>query len=122
MRRFYFTVSVPQVPEVSVDRFREYIREAVSAWGGQFEPQGGGYPGSPDSEGDPLGPPCPLMEAGAVRVVRQTKPRPDEDDREILRKALDALEGLYHYCPESFAYMPADQAISIIKERLARWR
>lgn len=62
-----YVVCVPRVKGVSRERMRQYIREAVRMWGGQFEPVDG------PNGGDPLGPPCPLMERGAVTVY--TEPR-----------------------------------------------
>ncbi len=64
----HYVVSVIRVPGVSRERMRKYILEAVATWGGQLEPQDGGYPNSESGSGDPLGPPCPLMEKGAVTV------------------------------------------------------
>lgn len=68
--RIHFDVSVPVVPGVTVERMKQYIEDAVSAWGGQFEPRDGGYPDEPDRKGDPLGPPCVLGRRGAVRVTQ----------------------------------------------------
>ncbi len=73
----HYIVSVPRVPGVTRFRMQTYIRMAVSAWGGQFEPVDGGYPDSKPNSGDPLGPPCVLLKKGAVvvkMVPRGTKP------------------------------------------------
>ena len=64
----HYIVSVPRVPGVPRERMRTFIQEAVAVWGGQVEPQNGGYPDSKPGSGDPLGPPCPLGKNGAVTV------------------------------------------------------
>lgn len=65
--RFHFTVSVPRVPGVPHARFQAYIQEAVQDWGGQF------HPDDDSVDGDPLGPPCVLMDQGAVVVTAQRR-------------------------------------------------
>jgi len=57
-----YIVMVPRVPGVTRERMTAYIKDAVSTWGGQFEPVDGPH------GGDPLGPPCVLMDRGAVAV------------------------------------------------------
>ena len=58
MKHDFYIISVLRVKGVSRVRMLSYIRDAVSNWGGQFEP---GV--------DPLGPPCELNKRGAVRVI-----------------------------------------------------
>ncbi len=76
----HYVVSVIRVPSVSRERMRQYIHEAVSIWAGSFRPsQISHWPTGYEMEGelDPLGPPCPLMEKGAVTmkmVPRGAKP------------------------------------------------
>ena len=83
----HYIVSVPRVPGVSRLRMQDYILEAVRIWGGQLAPSDpreicpictgknksckvcngtGAIPS--EQEGDPLGPPCPLMKKNAVTV------------------------------------------------------
>jgi len=62
-----YVVCVPRVEGVTRERMRRYIQEAVRCWGGQFHPDDG------SEDGDPLGPPCVLMDRGAVKVF--TEPR-----------------------------------------------
>jgi hypothetical protein len=89
MKRDQYIVSVARVPGVTRARMAAFIQEAVSVWGGQLAPanpvelcpicsgtnktckvcEGTGYIPS-DREGDPLGPPCPLMDKGAVTVTK----------------------------------------------------
>ena len=77
-----YIVSIVRVPGVTRQRMCTYIQEAVSIWGGQLPPQiimelqsdpnhkGKGRPKLVEVPvtGDPLGPPCPLMDRGAVTV------------------------------------------------------
>jgi hypothetical protein len=70
MAKLHFHVAVTAVPGVSVARMKAFIEDAVSAWGGQFEPRDGGYPASTPGSGDPLGPPCALGRRGAVKVTQ----------------------------------------------------
>ena len=64
-KRLKFIVDVPLPEGATPARLRDYVREAVGSWGGQFAPVGG----IPDeTEGDPLGPGSALLEPGAVRV------------------------------------------------------
>jgi len=62
-----YLVCVPRVPGVTRARMTSYIKEAVQAWGGQFEPVDG------PRGGDPLGPPCALMVKGAVKVFPERR-------------------------------------------------
>lgn len=100
----HYLVSVARVPGVSRLRMQSYIQEAVAIWGGQLAPSNpreicpvctglnkmckvcdgtGAVPS--EQEGDPLGPPCRLMEKGAVTV--KILPRNQEDaTRKHLRK------------------------------------
>ena len=57
-----YVVRVLRVPGVPRTRMLAYIQEAIEVWGGQLRPQMG------ERDDDPLGPPCPLMERGVVKV------------------------------------------------------
>lgn len=74
-KRDIYIVSVVRVPGVSRTRMLHYIKEAVTTWCGQFEPVHGGYPDSLPYSGDPLGPPCTLMNRGAVKVWAEPRKR-----------------------------------------------
>ena len=67
MNKLRFVVTVPYCD--SSRRIQSYIRDAISAWGGQFEPIDGGDHGDGTfGSGDPLGPGSQMLDQRNITV------------------------------------------------------